>query len=80
MGQGPIRIYKDNQGWRVVEVYDLSFLTYRNHPYNWFQRHFYHHRLRIMLKGAVRILAASDTIAKDLHRFYFIPYDRIALI
>lgn len=73
----PTRMYKDESGKRIVEVRDLSFLTHRNHRYNWFQRHFYHHRLRIKIKKAHQIIAASDKVATDIHRFYFIPYDKI---
>ena len=45
--------YTDKNGRRVVEVDDLSYLVEREHPYNWFQRHFHHHRLRIALKKAL---------------------------
>ncbi len=75
----PTRVYKDESGNKVVEVRDLSFLTDRNHRYNWFQRHFHHHRLRIKVKKAAKIFAASQQVATDIHRFYFIPYDRITV-
>lgn len=71
--------YRDKEGRRVVEVSDLSYLTDRNHRYNWFQRHFYHHRLRRALKKASKIIAADKTVAYDIHRFYFIPINRIFL-
>jgi hypothetical protein len=72
--------YKDKvSGQIVVEVDDLSFLGDRYHRYNWFQRHFHHHRLRIKVKGANKIFAASEKVATDIHRFYFIPYDRITI-
>ena len=77
--QKPTKIYKDESGNRVVEVRDLSFLTERNHRYNWFQRHFYHHRLRVKVKKAHQIIAASDKVATNIHRFYFIPYDKITV-
>ena len=77
--QKPTKIYKDKSGKRVVEVRDLSFLTDRNHRYNWLQRHFHHHRLRIKVKKASKIFAASEKVATDIHRFYFIPYDRITI-
>ena len=70
-------MYKDESGNRVVEVRDLSFLIDHNHSYNWLQRHFHHHRLRIKVKKAKTIIAASDKVATDIHRFYFIPYNRI---
>lgn len=71
--------YHDNQGKRVVEVSDLSYLTDRNHRYNWLQRHYHHHRLRRALKKAVKIVAADKTVAYDIHRFYFIPKEKIDL-
>lgn len=71
--------YRDKEGKRVVEVSDLSYLTDRDHRYNWFQRHYHHHRLRRALKKASRIVAADKTVAKDIHRFYFIPNENIDL-
>lgn len=71
--------YRDKDGKRVVEVSDLSYLTERDHRYNWFQRHYHHHRLRRALKKAVRIVAANKTVAYDIHRFYFIPNENIDL-
>lgn len=71
--------YRDKEGRRVVEVSDLSYLTDRNHRYNWFQRHYHHHRLRRALKKASKIIAADKTVAYDIHRFYFIPINRIFL-
>lgn len=71
--------YRDTEGKKVVEVSDLSYLTDMNHRYNWFQRHFHHHRLRRALKKASKIIAADKTVAYDIHRFYFIPINRIFL-
>ena len=71
--------YRDKEGRRVVEVSDLSYLTERDHRYNWFQRHYYHHRLRRALKKAVRVVAADKKVAQDIHRFYFIPNENIDL-
>lgn len=71
--------YRDIEGRRVVEVSDLSYLTDRNHRYNWLQRHYHHHRLRRALKKASKIIAADKTVAYDIHRFYFIPINRIFL-
>lgn len=67
----------ESTGEKVVEVSDLSYLKDRNHPYNWFQRHYHHHRLRIALRKADRVLAANDTVATDLVRYYFVPKDKI---
>lgn len=69
----------ESTGEKVVEVRDLSYLKDRNHPYNWFQRHYHHHRLRIALRRADRVLAENDTVATDLVRYYFIPKDKITL-
>ena len=71
--------YRDKEGKRVVEVSDLSYLTEREHRYNWFQRHYHHHRLRRALKKASRIVAANKAVAQDIHRFYFIPNENIDL-
>jgi hypothetical protein len=71
--------YRDKEGRRVVEVSDLSYLTEREHRYNWFQRHYHHHRLRRALKKASRIVAANKSVAQDIHRFYFIPNENIDL-
>ena len=71
--------YRDIEGRRVVEVSDLSYLTDRNHRYNWLRRHYHHHRLRRALKKASKIIAADKTVAYDSHRFYFIPINRISL-
>lgn len=71
---------EESTGKRIVEVSDLSYLKDRNHPYNWFQRHFYHHRLRIALRKADRVLAADETVAIDLGRYYFVPKDKIEIL
>lgn len=71
--------YRDKEGRRVVEVSDLSYLREREHRYNWFQRHYHHHRLRRALKKASRIVAANKSVAQDIHRFYFIPNENIDL-
>ena len=62
--------YTDKDGRRVVEVEDLSFLCDREHPYNWFQRHYHHHTLRIALKKADVVIAANQKVAIDLVRYY----------
>ena len=71
--------YIDKDGRKVIEVEDLTFIGDRDYPYNWFQRHYHHHRLRRALKKAVRIVAANKTVAYDIHRFYFIPNENIDL-
>ena len=71
--------YTDNEGRRVVEVGDLSYLKEREHHYNWFQRHYHHHRLRLSLKKADRVVAANPQVAVDLVRYYFVPKEIIVI-
>ena len=75
-----MRKYKDiSTGKNVVEVDDLSYLSDRNHPYNWFQRHFHHHRLRIALKKADLVIVPNPETAFDVHRYYFISKEKIII-
>lgn len=71
--------YTDNEGRRVVEVGDLSYLKEREHHYNWFQRHYHHHRLRIALKKADLVIVSTPETAIDVVRYYFVPKDKIKL-
>ena len=71
--------YTDKDGRRVVEVEDLTFISDWNYPYNWFQRHFYHHRIRLALKRVDIVVAASEQVAIDLVRYYFVPKDKIVV-
>ena len=69
--------YTDNEGRRVVEVGDLSYLKEREHHYNWFQRHYHHHRLRIALKKADLVIVSTPETAIDVVRYYFVPKHKI---
>ena len=69
--------YTDNEGRRVVEVGDLSYLKERDHHYNWFQRHYHHHSLRIALKKADLVVVSTPETAVDVVRYYFVPKDKI---
>ena len=69
--------YTDNEGRRVVEVGDLSYLKEREHHYNWFQRHYHHHSLRIALKKADMVIVSTPETAIDVVRYYFVPKDKI---
>lgn len=69
--------YTDNEGRRVVEVGDLSYIKEREHHYNWFQRHYHHHRLRIALKKADLVIVSTPETAIDVVRYYFVPKDKI---
>lgn len=71
--------YTDKEGRMVIEVGDLTFIGDRDYPYNWFQRHFHHHRLRLALKKADRVVAANPQVAVDLVRYYFVPKDIIII-
>lgn len=71
--------YTDKEGRNIIEVDDLTFIGDRDYPYNWFQRHFHHHRLRLSLKKADLVVAADTRVAVDLVRYYFIPKERIVI-
>lgn len=71
--------YTDNEGNKVVEVDDLSFLSDREHYYNWFQTHYHHLILRTALRKADVIIAADQKIAEELIRYYPISRNKIRI-
>jgi hypothetical protein len=71
--------YTDKEGRNIIEVDDLTFIGDRDYPYNWFQRHFHHHRLRLSLKKADLVVAADTRVAVDLVRYYFVPKEMIVI-
>lgn len=71
--------YTDKEGPNIIEVDDLTFIGDRDYPYNWFQRHFHHHRLRLSLKKADLVVAADTRVAVDLVRYYFVPKEMIVI-
>ena len=71
--------YTDKEGRNIIEVDDLTFIGDRDYPYNWFQRHFHHHRLRLSLKKADLVVTADTRVAVDLVRYYFVPKERIVI-
>jgi len=72
--------YRDKKsGKRIVEVGDLSFISDRNHRYGWLRLHYRHHRLRLALKRADKVIAADHQVARDVVRYYFVPKDKIVL-
>ena len=73
------RYVNPETGKTVLEVDDLEFLRNPKHHYNWFQRHIRHHWLRWALKHSDLIIAADPETAFDIHRFYFIPSERISV-
>ena len=75
-----MRKYRDTEsGERVVEVYDLSFLREKEHPYGWLKRHFLHFRLKLALWKADRIYVPDTATGIDLVRYYFVPKNKITL-
>lgn len=66
-------------GERIVEVEDLGFLKDREHHYGWFRRHFYHFQMHLLIRWADRFIAADDTVAADLVRYYFVPKEKISI-
>lgn len=74
-----MRKYTDKQGRKVIEVGDISYLKEREHRYNWFQRHWHHHRLRIAIKNADIIIVPDPETAVDVVRYYFVPKDKIVI-
>ena len=75
-----LRRYEDPKTGRVVlEVDDLEFLKNPKHGFNWFQRHIRHHWLKWALRHSDVIIAADRETAFDIHRFYFIPSERISV-
>ncbi|MDE5732912.1 MAG: hypothetical protein K2H95_07790 [Bacteroidales bacterium] len=73
-------IYKDNnKGLKTVYVDDLTFLGDRTIDCTWMQRHFRHHRLRLMLRNADKVVAGSKKTADDLSRYYFVPRNKIVV-
>jgi hypothetical protein len=81
MNDRTMKRYVDSAtGRTVIEVRDLSFLTDPAHSYGWFRRHFLHHWLKWALRHSDCILASDDQTAFNIHRFYFIPLERIAMM
>ena len=75
-----MRAYRQmSTGKRVVEIYDLSFLREKDHPYGWARRHFLHFRLKLALRKADRIYVKDTSLGIDLVRYYFIPKEKITV-
>ena len=60
-------------GHKVATVEDLSFLSDREHRYNWLQRHYYN------IRKADRIIASSANVADDIAKYYLIPRSKIII-
>lgn len=70
--------YINQSGKKVVLVEDLSFLSDRQR-FNWIQRHYRNIRHRRACRKSDIIMAASEKVATDIVKYYFIPKNRIRL-
>lgn len=66
-------------GSKVAQIDDLSFLSDRNHRYNWLQRHYYNIRFKRACRKADIILACNKNVANDIAKYYFIPRSKIVI-
>lgn len=71
-----MKCYKQN-GKRVVEIDDLTFISNRNHRLGWLGLHFTHFRIKFALCRADMVIVPDETVAWDVFRYYFFPKDRI---
>ena len=70
--------YRDRRNDKLsMEVYDLSFLKEKEHPYGWFKRHFLHFRLKLALRNIDIIYVPDTSTGIDLVRYYFVSKDKI---
>ena len=75
-----VKKYRDKEtGRRIVEVGDLSFISDRNYPYNWFQRHYQHKHCKHAVKKADVVIAENEVVARDIVRYYFTPKSKIRI-
>ena len=71
-----MKCYKQN-GKRVVEINDLTFISNRNHRLGWLGLHLTHFRIKFALSRADKVIVPSEQVAYDVSRYYFFPKDRI---
>ena len=71
-----MKCYKEN-GKRVVEINDLSFISNRNHKLGWLGLHFAHFRIKFALSRADKVIVPDVSVAWDVFRYYFFPKERI---
>ena len=74
-----MKCYKQN-GKRVVEIDDLSFISSRNHKLGWLGLHLTHFRIKLALSRADKVFVPNENVAWDVFRYYFFPKDRIFLV
>ena len=73
-----MKCYKEN-GSRVVEIDDLTFISDRRHKLGWLGLHIKHFSIKFALSRADKVIVPSIDVAKDVVRYYFFPKDRIFL-
>ena len=68
---------------KMVIVEDLEFLRFDS-PMGYIRRHVLNFQLKRALKMAMRkdlrIVAVGEDVARGLHRFYYVPVERITVI
>ena len=75
-----LKRYTDAQtGKTTLEVDELDFLKNPKHRYGWIKRHLLNIWLIWALRHSDTIIAGDATTAFDIHRFYYIPSDRITV-
>lgn len=72
-----LKAYMEN-GERVVEIDDLSFLYDRDH-FTWLGRELRHFRHRRNLRRADRVIALNSRAALDAHKYYRVDNDKIVV-
>ena len=71
-----MKSYKEN-GLRVVEIDDLTFISDRRHKLGWLGLHVRHFSIKSALSRADKVVVPSPDVAKDVVRYYFFPKNRI---
>lgn len=72
-----IRYIDKETGKRVVRISDMSFLRSRKVKMSWFSRHRLNRKYKKACRKADLIIVPDEHVAFDVHRFYFIPNDKI---
>lgn len=73
------KIYRDNDGCRILEIRTLAFISDRNHKFGWFGLHYRHFSIKILLKWADRVYVPDCNVAVDLIKYYFYPKEKIVV-
>ena len=73
-----MKMYKDAESGKIiVEVYDISYLREKDHPYGWLKRHYLHFRLKFALYRADEVHVKDQTMKTDIVRYYFVSKEKI---